>query len=230
MRKASVQQAAYYRTNYASRSALDEKLAQWLEALAGLRGRRPIPTLRSAALIVVDVQRIFADESSRAYLPAWDAAERRTQKLVCAFAEAKAPIIFSRHVLNEGEDGGAGERFYGTRPILSGDPLSELYLDAETLAKGTIWRKKTAACFALGVPAELSGVDSAVICGAQTQRCVLATAIDLPRLCVQPVVAADACAAPNEELHLSALRSLAASCAYVAGTEEIISALKEGRE
>ncbi len=150
------------------------------------------------------------------------------QKLVCAFAAAGLPIIFSRHALEEGEEGGAGESFYGTRPILTRDPLSELILDARTLAKGTIWRKKTAACFALGVPPQLSGVETVVICGVQTQRCVLATAIDAPRIGFQPIVAADACAAPNEELHLCALRSLAASCAYVAGCDEIIAALKEG--
>jgi nicotinamidase-related amidase len=212
------------RRRYVTPETLDEKACAWLHELRRSRGRTP-PDLSDAALVVLDVQRIFVDPTSPAYLPAWPAVEKRVVRLMRAFAARRRPIAFTRHVHQPGDDSNI-EHFFG-RLLVDGDPLSAL---AEVITPhrkhGTVFNKSTHAAFAENLPPTLRRVRQIVLVGVQTHLCVLATAIDLARYRIRPTVIVDACAAPTEADHRAAMRVLATGHAHVASCAEALRALK----
>jgi nicotinamidase-related amidase len=185
------------------------------------RGRGPLPALDDAALVLVDLQEIFCSKKSPAFVVSWPAAARRAFSLAETFIGRGLPVIVTRHVHRTAADGAVLRHFFG-HVLTDEDPLSALIPAARALIPPAVLHEKAAhACFAGSVPAALSGRRYAVLAGVQTQLCVLATAVDLARLGIVTVVAADACAAPRMEDHAAALRVLASGHAHVSKTAAV---------
>jgi nicotinamidase-related amidase len=215
------------RKNGPSPSYSDIYLSQLLQSLKGTRGRQPIAGLRRPGLVVLDLQRLFADPQSPAFLPHWLECQPRCFKLIEAFLHAGRPVIFTRHVHGPDDDGFLIGRFFG-RLQRSDDPLSELISDVRSWASCAfvVDKDRHSALLQPEVAERLTGCDSIVLTGLQTPLCVLATALDAPRLRLVPVVVMDATAARTQELHLAALRCLAAGHAYVATMQEVFDFLQ----
>ena len=187
---------------------------------------RALPRLRCPLLLLVDFQRLFTDPASPAVVPGARAAIDRTRALVEAFEGQGFAVLRTRHVHPVGDAGGVHGMFWD-RLQRAGDPWSDASPEVEAFA-GTapLLDKARASALSNARVAEAVAVaDAVVIVGVQTQVCVLATALDVARRDIRPVVVADACAAKNERLHEAALQVLAAGHAQVVSAFDVIAAL-----
>lgn len=190
------------------------------------RTNPPLPPLEHACLLLIDPQRLFTDPASPAYVPGWPAAREACGRLARAFAARELPVLRTRHVHPEGDDGGTLARFF-PRLQRPDDPWSQVPDDAIPGAEGTpLVDKARLSALSVVEIAELAGrAQVVVLAGVQTHLCLLATAVDAARLGLCPVVVSDATAARPPERHAEALAVLAAGHAYVATTAEVLAAL-----
>lgn len=193
------------------------------QALQGTRGRRPLPDLARSALVLLDLQRVFVDPDSPAFLPAWPAVQPNARRLAAAFRTAGRPVVMTRHVHPAGDTGGTLGHFFG-RLLTPDDPLSELSPSWEPGPADAVVDKPRHSAWERSDLAETLDsleVDATVLAGVQAHLCVLATAVESGSHDVLPVVALDAIAAPTLGLHTATLVSLSGGLAWVATTDEI---------
>lgn len=199
------------------------------QGLEGTRCRRPLPRMTGAALVLLDLQRIFIDPGSPAYLPAWEGFAARTRMLLDTFREAALPVIWTRHVHPPGDPGSTIGHFFG-HLLVQEDPLSELEQGWSPGEPERVVDKSRHSAFSSPVLSELLeqlDVEVVVLAGVQTHLCVLATAVEAGTRDVLPVVALDATAAPTAGLHRASLEALSGGLAWAATVEEIARAVKE---
>lgn len=195
----------------------------------GVGTRRGVPRLGSPLLLLIDFQRLFTDPGSPAVVVDAGAAIEETRALVEAFVGLGFPVLRTRHVHPPGDPGGVQGMFWD-RLQRAGDPLSEASPEVEAFA-GALPLLDKARPSALSNPRVAEAVasaDAVVIAGVQTQICVLATALDVARRDIRPIVVEGACAAKSAGLHEAALDVLASGHAHVATALEVIAALGPG--
>jgi ureidoacrylate peracid hydrolase len=173
------------------------------------------------ALLVIDIQRDFAAPDGamarggadmRAIAPAVEQAKA----LVAAARAAGVVCAFSHVVAPDGAVGRAGTS--GTEFV---DPLPRA--DDLVVAKP---RYSVFAHSGLAETLKARGIDTLVLCGLTTECCVQSTAWDAFERDFQVVIASDAVAAYQPELHLAALRALELSGAVLAPASAIAAAWK----
>lgn len=194
-------------------------------------GRRPLPPLAGACLVVLDAQRLFTDPASPAFLDDWPARREALVALARGFLARGLPVIRTRHVHPDGDDGGTMGRFF-RRLQRAGDPLSapDPFVAAALDGTPLVDKARFSALSVSAVAEAAVAAGTLVLAGVQTHRCILATAVDAARLGLRPIVAADACAAGNPADHRAALRVLARGHAHVATTRAVLAALDRGRD
>lgn len=154
-------------------------------------------------LVVVDVQRVFAEDTP------WriDGLAERLPA-IAGLAQAFAPdVVLTRHV--PAPDGGEGtwRRFYEAWSGLSDPALWELVPELAGIA-GVDATKSVYSCF--GAPAfraelERRGDPPLVVCGVETDCCVLATVLEAVDRGIAVTVAEDAVTSPDAVAHAGAL-------------------------
>jgi nicotinamidase-related amidase len=190
-------------------------------ALGGTRGRRTLPDLSRSALVLLDLQRIFVDPDSPAFLPAWPAVEPNARRLAAAFRAAGRPVVMTRHVHEPGDPGGTLGHFFG-RLLTADDPLAGLSPSWEPGPREEVIEKPRHSAFRRSRLADVLGeVDAVVLAGVQAHLCVLATAVEAGSHDVLPVVALDAIAAPSLGQHTATLVALSGGLAWIATADEI---------
>jgi len=213
---------------YANEDTLADLTVEWLRTLRDSKGRAPLGRLTSPVLVVMDLQRLFLDERSPAYLPTWPAVRIGVERLLKRFRELGHPIIWTRHVDSGGRSGTVVAHF-GGRPITEGDPLSEFTPNVRPAhGEAECVKSRYSAWSSPGFDALLPPDARLVLAGVTTHRCVVATAVDASsrdRICV---VAADATATLNARLHMAALSVLSGGFAHVAAVDEILAAIRSG--
>ncbi len=217
------------RSAYVVPDELPARCASWLRTLTGMRGRASLDPRLRLGLLVLDLQRLFCDPLSPAFLPAWPASAVCCQQLIRTFLAAGRPVAFTRHVHYSASVSSTFEHFF-PRLLRSADPLSELMSEwIFRFPAARIFEKDQHSAWSNpGVATWFRHCDAVVLAGVQTQLCVAATAFGAAALNQVPIVVADACVAPNEAQHLAALSTLAAGHAYVAGTNEILALFAQG--
>jgi len=205
---------------------LEARLQQWLRQLEGCRGRAPLPDLGRATLLLLDLQRLFVDPRSPAFLPAWPAVARPCAALLAAFRKAGLPVLWTQH-LNAGQDDEGGTiAHFGGRPLRPSDPLSQLAAPWQPLPGEALLRKpRYSPWLHTDLEERVPAGASLVIAGVTTHRCLLAAAVEGASRDRLPVVVADASATSSERLHLAALQALANGFAYVASAAEVMRGL-----
>lgn len=214
------------REPYLNSENRDRTLERWLQDLDGLRGRRLLPIFSRPALLVLDVQRLFCDPASPAFLPAWPMCRPTVDQLITAFRDGGWPVWYTRHVHRRSEKPVPFHYFYD-RLIRPDDPLAELIPDYAVMAEQVFEKDDFSAWSRPDLAEKMAACDVLVLAGTQTQLCVAATAIAAAGHEVTPVVTIDGCAAPNERAHLSALHTLGAGHAFLRTGEELLANLRE---
>ncbi len=209
-------------SRYVTRTTLPERAAAWIAALSPWSRDRALPDLDRAALLVLDVQRYFAEPSSHAYLPALEAVLPNVLSLVEAFAEAGRPVVYTRHGSVPGSEG-MMQRWWGDD--LQRDQRRWQLVEALTHPPDLLLDKDRYSALA-GTDLEAwlrrRSCEAVVICGVMTHLCCETTARHAFVQDLAPVMVADACATRDEDLHLGALRGLAHGVAVIATTAQVI--------
>ena len=215
------------RERYAEPGNVDEVVDSLLRTVEGSRGRRPLPDLQRAALVVLDLQAVFVDPESPAFLPSWPAFAPRLELLVTAFRHAGRPVIRTRHSHPEDDEGGTIGHLFG-RLIVDADPLAGFGTGhGANPGEITVVKSRHSAFAGTGLADRLEhlGVSAVVLAGVQAQLCVLATAVEAGSHDLLPVVAADAVAAPDLAGHAASLQALAGGLAWIATADEIAASI-----
>lgn len=170
-------------------------------------------SISSALLLVVDVQNGFVDEDTEHIL-------EPINELLAYWRKNEGVIVCSRFINPEG---GLWERLRDWHECK--DEPDILLHPALEKGKDLVKDKQTYTAWG----ADLSklcaerGLDTAVLCGIDTNECVLATAIDVFEAGIKPLVVADCCASSaGDKFHQAGLLLLE----RLIGREQIIDSAK----
>lgn len=135
------------------------------------------------ALLVIDVQNIYALPDSPLCVPEFEASLGRINRLIEGFAAAGKPVIYVRHVHREdGRDAGRMFDFSGTaEPVgfVEGTLEAEYAPGLKMIPEGLHMTKHRYSCFEgteLEAILRSLGVKNVVICGYMTNFCCETTA------------------------------------------------------
>jgi len=204
----------------------ENTIREWLRDLDGSPGRSPLPRLARPALVMIDCQRLFCDRKSPAFIPAWEEAGKRANILVENFRKNRSKIVWTRHISSDSDPGRVIGHF-GGRPIPKGSPLSE-YSEGFGPIEGEseIIKSSYSAWNGTDLDTLISREEVVVVAGVTAHRCILTTvswAACMERIVV---VAMDAIASQNDDLHYSTLMVLANGHAHTATTAEIVNSME----
>jgi isochorismate hydrolase len=172
--------------------------------------KRPIVfTPERSALLLLDMQAYFLDESSHAFVPSGPAILPGINALIHAFSSMNLPIFITRH-LNTPQDAGLMATWW--RDLLSPDnPLSGI--DPRLKIQSGVTINKTRYDAFLDSPLEKllreKGVRQLVICGVMTHLCCETTARSAFMLGFEVFFTVDGTATYNEAFHRASLLNLA---------------------
>ena len=173
----------------------------------------------STALILIDCQVDFGSPDGAMARQGRDirsaqAALTQAAILVDAARAAKVPVIFVRLLTPAGElcvEGTPGAGFCGPRP----QP-----------GERVISKSRYSAFARTGLAEDLQGITNLVLAGLTTECCVASSAWDALERDFHVLVAADACAAYEDDMHRGTLKALALSGVTVADTAQFVASWK----
>jgi len=212
------------REPYVTARTLAAAVERWRRALRPYARRRPIPDLRCAALLIVDIEHAFVEPRGQAFLPAARAVLPNVLRLRDAFRAAGRPVAFTRHAHRAGERAGSMSRHWRWL-IREGTPDARLVPDLRPRRGEPVLRKAQYSAFhGTLLEAWLSDhrIGTLVVAGVMTHLCVETTAREAFVRELDVVVPLDACASSDETLHLGALRALANGFGVVPTTAEVL--------
>lgn len=163
--------------------------------------------MSGTALVVVDMQRVFADAGSPWATPGYASASAGVRRLLPEFAGA---TVFTRFVAPE-HPAGAWIPYYRDWPDQlrpEGDPIWDITAELE-VGNSPVVSAPTFGKWGPGLAEATRGAERLVVTGVSTDCCVLSTALaaaDAGRFVVVPE---DACAGLSEADHRRALDAMA---------------------
>lgn len=153
--------------------------------------------MNKSLLLVVDVQNGFVNEQSRHVVKPIKDLVTKWQK------ERKGPVIYSRFVNLENSP---WRRLFNWHKMAS-EPETSIHPDLPT-SDVQIFKKGTYSAWSPEVQLVCLGehVETVVVCGIDTDQCVMETAIDVFDAGLRPIVAKDCCAsAAGPKFHTAGL-------------------------
>ncbi len=181
-----------------------------LESLSDFTRRHPIPTtLENSALLVLDMQSYFLDETSHAFIPSAPAIVPGINKLIQAYSRVGLPICFSRHV-NTPQNAGRMAKWW-REVILDESPLSAISGRMDTRGAFIFDKLHYDAFIDSPLKGYLDGRDISrlVICGVMTHLCCETTARSAFMRGYEVFFTVDGTATYNKAFHYASLLNLA---------------------
>jgi 23S rRNA (adenine2503-C2)-methyltransferase len=223
----SVRSHGLERLCYVRPDGIEEKARTWMRALG--RGREIPLEVRSAALLVVDLQEFFLSPASPAYLPQARVILRNAKGLVDVFRKIGRPVFFIQHAHEDPSRDGGLMTLWWRKVCMAGSQWSRI---SSLLGprEGEIFRKCRYSAFSnrsLEDALRGQGVKALVVTGIVTNLCVESTVRDAFDLGFKSFVAADATAAHTEEMHVASLKTLAQGFSSVALTRELLARIED---
>jgi bifunctional isochorismate lyase/aryl carrier protein len=217
------------KTAYFTEDNIDSRARALLEEVRNRVNLRDISfDPRKSALIVLDVQRYFADPSSHAFIPSLPPVLARMQQLESAYIAAGRPVILTRHA-NTDEDAGLLGTWWND---LIRDGTSEGQIVPELRIDGSIVLNKTQydAFHGTGLEEILreQDVTQVVITGVMTHLCCETTARSAFVRGFTVFLPVDGTATYNEDFHFATLLNLAHGFAVPVLMEDLLKRLEAG--
>lgn len=190
----------------------------------GLR-RKAKFVLEHAALLVLDMQRYFLDESSHAYIPSAPPVVEGIRKLAEAFRKRNRPVILTRHV-NSAGDAGMLARWWSDL-IDEGNPSSEIIAELDMPGLTVVKKTQYDAFFGTHLGEALSGnrVSQVVVSGVLTHLCCETTARSAFVRGYEVFLPIDGTATYSEDFHRAAFLSLSHGFAVPVLVEDLIAGI-----
>lgn len=196
------------KTPYFTADSLHERSREMLGQVEALRARHQLRLFPyRSALLILDMQRYFLDESSHAHVPSARAIVPGIARLAEAYSKRGLPIVLTRHVNSESD---AGMMAQWWRDLIRADsPLSEIIPEVQGF--GTVIEKSQYDAF-YGTQLEdtlhRQGVKQLIICGVMTHLCCETTARSAFVRGFEVFFTVDGTAAYNEAFHRATLLNL----------------------
>lgn len=213
---------------YFTPESIYRKAVDMLHKVSEQVQRRSIPFQPDqSALVVLDMQKYFLEDSSHARIPSAQAIIPGIGKLIKVYAARSLPVIFTRH-LNSTEDAKLMAEWW-RELIHEENPLSEIAEELH-LPNGIVVKKSQYDAF-YETPLEnilkKKGVNQVVICGVMTHLCCETTARSAFMRGFEVFFTVDGTATYNESFHLATLLNLSHGFATPALVKDLLASLKE---
>jgi len=196
---------------------------QWKKKLQSARKRWKTFDLSKSALVVVDMQKYFLDESSHAFVPSSTSILPNVIEIVQTYRKADRPVAFTYFAVKEGEPDPIGE-WWG-RSVKEGEDASKIVKELQPLEEDLVMRKSSYSSFKdtdLEEFMKKKDVENLVITGVLTNICCETAAREAFSLGYDVFIPIDATASYNEEMHVSSLITLCYAFATPLSTQEIL--------
>ena len=197
-----------------------------LDEIIKLRARHDVTLVPGhSALLIVDMQRYFLEDSSHAFIPAAKVIVPRINRLIEAYSQHRLPIVFTRH-LNTDANAGMMSKWWQDL-IRADDPASQIISEFD-LSHGIVLEKSQYDAF-YETPLEYllreKGVTQIVICGVMTHLCCETTARSAFVRGFEVFFTVDGTATHAEASHRATLLNLAHGFAIPVSIDEILAFL-----
>jgi len=180
-----------------------------------------------SALLVLDMQRYFLEETSHAFIPSAQAIIPNIRALISIYSRYQLPIVFTRH-LNTPDD--AAMMAYWWRDLIDpNDPMS-LIEGSFILSHGSLIEKhQYDAFYRTKLESMLMKMDvtQVVICGVMTHLCCETTARSAFMRGFRVFFTIDGTATYNEEFHTASLLNLSHGFATPVLVKEVLKASRD---
>lgn len=180
------------------------------------------PRLADIPLVVIDMQFVFGDPSSKAFVPGYASASASVQRLLPVF---EGRTIYTKFVAPD-QPQGAWLAYYKEWPFLlrpSTDPIWDITKEF-SMCNANVVSKHTFSKWGPELAAATAHTHELVLVGVSTDCCVLSTALAAADAGVHVCVVADACAGVSHTSHQQALSIMAqyAPMIHVSTVEDIV--------
>ncbi|MBU1412938.1 MAG: hypothetical protein CVU65_14535 [Deltaproteobacteria bacterium HGW-Deltaproteobacteria-22] len=212
--------------NYLTPENREEKTRAWLDEIHARTPPRDHWRLDPAvaALLVIDVQRVFCDPSGSHALPAFAACVGPLAELIGVWRAAGRPIVFSRHGHGESTQRSVHGRFY--RGVLDArDPEAALVPPACPETGDLVFDKDTYDAFfgtCLADWLRQRHCSQILVAGVLTHLCVESTVRSGFVQGFEPFVVLDGCATSSERMHLGSLVAMASGFSGMLTAEQAV--------
>ncbi len=202
---------------------------RWLSELQPYRSRlKRFPFAKHRpALLVIDMQRYFAEPGAPAYLPASRAIVANVKGVVNLFRSQRMPVVFTRHAFLEGEETGILGHWWAD-VIRDESAVSEIIPELRSRSHihgdERVIRKTRYSAF-LNTDLEewlrTREVTALVVTGVMTHLCCETTARDGFMRDFVVYFTVDGTASSDEKYHLASLRNLSDGFAIPVSCDEV---------
>ncbi|MDY6911666.1 MAG: isochorismatase family protein [Chloroflexota bacterium] len=214
--------------HYFTPESIQSQSGQMREELGHFRSKHdPGLIPQRSALLILDMQRYFLDETSHAFIPSGKAIIPGIARLIDTYDREALPVIFTRHI-NSDADAGMMSRWWHDL-IRQDDPLSEIIPELDASRRVVIRKSQYDAFHHTDLEDSLrqNNVTQLVICGVMTHLCCETTARAAFVRGFEVFFTIDGTAAYNEEFHRATLLNLSHGFAVPVLIDEILTALSE---
>lgn len=214
---------------YFSPENIDIKAREMLKKAKDISGRtnKQEFTPQNSALLVIDMQKYFCDETSHAFIPSAEAIIPRIKLLANTFKANNLPVIYTRHINTQENAGMMGKWWKG---ILSeGNNMDEIIPELNTKISHIIEKTQYDAFYNTNLESFLreNNTNQLVITGVMTHLCCETTARSAFVRGFKTFLCIDATATYNENFHTSSMINLSHGFSELILSHEIYSKLKE---
>jgi isochorismate hydrolase len=213
---------------YYALETIDLQAEKFLQLVKPLRERRKWTLYRNnVALLTLDMQRYFLDESSHAHVPSGKAIIPKLRKLQDEFLKRNLTVVQTRH-LNTPEDAGQMGKWW-KEIIVASNPLSQIVDELSSDKIPVICKTQYDAFWNTNLEEILRsrGVQQVVIAGVMTHLCCETTARSAFIRGFEVFFTVDGTATYNKDFHLSTLLNLSHGFAIPVLIREVIDYLGE---
>ena len=207
----------------------DQKVLEWKDELALIKSHFPFSIQPSkVALLVLDMQDIFLQKDSHAYIPSSLAITSNIQQLVRNFYNRGGIVIYTRHLSSDKKQDVM--RQWWRNPIESVNPASKITNNMDTSKGKIIQKSQYSAFFSTDLKKSLldNHITQVIITGVMTHLCCETTARDAFMNGFEVFFCLDATASYTEDLHLGTLRSISHGFGKCLSTQEMLNTLNTG--
>ncbi|EKE01412.1 MAG: isochorismatase hydrolase [uncultured bacterium] len=212
---------------YYSAASVEQQAQEFLKEVAPLRAGHAIEiNPAKVALLVIDLQKYFVDESSHAHVSSVKAIIPGILKLQNYCLSRGIPVIQTCHS-NTPKDAEMMSKWWSGRLLERGDPMAEIIAEIANLEAITIAKTQYDAFYNSELESILKakGIEQLIITGVMTHLCCETTARAAFTRGYEVFFCIDGTATYNRQFHLGALMNLAHGFAVPMLIDEVINQL-----
>lgn len=210
---------------YVTSENISEKTKGWMRKIQGYNQHKLIPNKEKIALLVIDMQDFFLDQSSPTFTCGGLAILPGIKKLISVFRDEGRPVIYTRHVHHPERIDAGIMGWWWEGMCLEGSPESEIHSIIAPTSREKVVKKHRYSAFYntdLETVLRVLKIEDLVISGIMTNLCCESTTRDAYYRDFRTFFLADGTGSVNEEMHLASLINLAFGFSYITTIDEII--------